>query len=72
MSPVELLRAAAAALREPWSHAAMSVPSEVAEPLAALFDQIAWACEMDADVIGRVGYGEALRVARVLLGVPNA
>jgi len=43
----------------------------IAGPLAEMFDQIASAVDLDGDLIGRVGYGEALAVARVLLGVPD-
>lgn len=39
--------------------------------VAKLLSKVAWAVELDADLIARVGYGEALEVARIFLSEQN-
>jgi hypothetical protein len=85
LSPVETLRAAAAELREnpEWAY---DVVNDVADPLADWLDETAghlaenvavWVqptttvAQVDVAYATEFHYGRALRVARVLLGVPD-
>lgn len=50
------------------NRAVWTIAPAVAEPLAAMFRQLAWMGRMDPDQLHRVGMNEAVKVARAVLG----
>lgn len=67
--PHERLRAAAMLLR---TGPVALVRADLAEPLAAMFDQFAWMGEMNPDWLWRVGCDEVIALADAVLAADGA